>query len=31
MKVKGLTVTMIFEAGSANYGEAVGNVSALKK
>lgn len=31
MKPKGLTITMIFEAGSANYGEAVGNVSALKK
>lgn len=31
MKPKGLSITMIFEAGSANYGEAVGNVSALKK
>lgn len=31
MKNKGLTLTMIFEAESANYGEGVGNVSALKK
>lgn len=31
MKAKGLTMTVIFEAGSANYGESVGNVSALKK
>nr|WP_300006001.1 type I-B CRISPR-associated protein Cas7/Cst2/DevR [Tissierella sp.] len=28
---KGLTVTIIFEAESANYGESIGNVSALKK
>lgn len=28
---KGLTVSMIFEAESANYGEGVGNVTALKK
>lgn len=31
MKNKGLTLTMVFEAESANYGEGVGNVSALKK
>ncbi len=31
MKIKGLTMTMVFEAESANYGEGVGNVSALKK
>ncbi len=31
MKTKGLTMTMIFEAESANYGEGIGNVSALKK
>lgn len=28
---KGLTITMIFEAESANYGEGVGNVTSLKK
>lgn len=28
---KGLTMTIVFEAESANYGESVGNVSALKK
>lgn len=28
---KGLTITMIFEAESANYGESIGNVAALKK
>ncbi|NBI06183.1 type I-B CRISPR-associated protein Cas7/Cst2/DevR [Senegalia massiliensis] len=31
MKPKGLTLTMIFEAESANYGESVGNVASLKK
>lgn len=31
MKNKGLTLTMVFEAESANYGEGIGNVSALKK
>lgn len=31
MVVKGLTMTMIFEAESANYGEGVGNIAALKK
>jgi CRISPR-associated protein Cst2 len=31
MKTKGLTATLIFEAQSANYGEGVGNVTALKK
>lgn len=31
MKKKGLTITIIFEAESANYGEAIGNVAALKK
>ena len=31
MKTKGLTLTMIFQAESANYGEGVGNVSSLKK
>lgn len=31
MKPKGLSLTMIFEAESANYGEAVGNVASLKK
>ncbi|WNF38131.1 type I-B CRISPR-associated protein Cas7/Cst2/DevR [Bacillaceae bacterium IKA-2] len=31
MNKKGLTVSMIFEAESANYGEGVGNVTALKK
>lgn len=31
LKPKGLSITMIFEAESANYGEAVGNVASLKK
>lgn len=31
MKIKGLTMTMVFEAESANYGEGIGNVAALKK
>ncbi|MHB8089628.1 MAG: type I-B CRISPR-associated protein Cas7/Cst2/DevR [Anaerolineaceae bacterium] len=31
MKSKGLTITMIFQAESANYGESVGNVASLKK
>lgn len=31
MKNKGLTITSIFEAESANYGEGVGNVTSLKK
>lgn len=31
MNKKGLTVSIIFEAESANYGEGVGNVTALKK
>lgn len=31
MKTKGLAITIIFEANSANYGESVGNVSSLKK
>lgn len=31
MEKKGLTVTIVFEAESANYGESIGNVSALKK
>lgn len=31
MDKKGLTVTIIFEAESANYGESIGNVAALKK
>lgn len=31
MKTKGLTITMIFEAESANYGESIGNVASLKK
>ena len=31
MLVKGLTVTIIFEAESANYGEGVGNIAVLKK
>lgn len=31
MKSKGLTVTVIFEAESANYGEGLGNVTSLKK
>ena len=28
---KGLTMTMIFEAESGNYGEGIGNITALKK
>ncbi|SHF12728.1 CRISPR-associated protein Cst2 [Marinitoga hydrogenitolerans DSM 16785] len=31
MNKKGLTLTIIFEAESANYGEGIGNVTALKK
>ena len=31
MKIKGLALTMIFEAESANYGEGLGNVTSLKK
>ncbi len=31
MKAKGLNLTMIFEAESANYGEGIGNVASLKK
>lgn len=31
MKNKGLTLTVLFEAESANYGEAIGNVASLKK
>lgn len=31
MKNKGLTLTIIFQAESANYGESVGNVASLKK
>ncbi len=31
LKIKGLTVTIIFQAESANYGESVGNVASLKK
>lgn len=31
MEKKGLTITIVFEAESANYGESIGNVSALKK
>ncbi len=31
MKTKGLTMSIIFEAGSANYGETIGNVASLKK
>lgn len=31
LKPKGLSITMIFEAESANYGEAIGNVASLKK
>lgn len=31
MMKKGLTITVIFEAESANYGEAIGNVATLKK
>lgn len=31
MKSKGLTLTIIFQAESANYGEGIGNVASLKK
>ncbi|WP_294726963.1 type I-B CRISPR-associated protein Cas7/Cst2/DevR [uncultured Fusobacterium sp.] len=31
MLAKGLTMTIVFEAESANYGEGIGNVAALKK
>lgn len=31
MKVKGLTMSIIFQAESANYGETIGNVASLKK
>ena len=31
MKNKGLTISMIFEASSANYGEGMGNISTLKR
>lgn len=31
MNKKGLTISMIFEASSANYGEGMGNISQLKK
>lgn len=31
MRNKGLTITMVFQAESANYGESVGNVASLKK
>lgn len=31
MKKKGLTISIIFEAESANYGESLGNVASLKK
>lgn len=31
METKGLTITFIFEAESANYGEGIGNVTSLKK
>lgn len=31
MKVKGLTMSIIFRAESANYGETIGNVASLKK
>lgn len=31
LKPKGLAISMIFEAESANYGEGIGNVAALKK
>ena len=31
MKIKGLTLTIIFLAESANYGEGIGNVATLKK
>ena len=30
MKIKGLTMSIIFEAESANYGETIGNVALLK-
>ena len=30
MNKKGLTISMIFEASSANYGEGIGNISSLK-
>ena len=31
LKIKGLTLTIVFQAESANYGESVGNVASLKK
>lgn len=31
MDQKGLTATIVFQASSANYGESIGNISALKK
>ena len=31
MENKGLTLSIIFEAESANYGESFGNISSLKK
>lgn len=31
MKSKGLTITVVFDAASANYGEGLGNVTSLKK
>ena len=31
MEKKGLTITIIFLAESANYGESIGNVATLKK
>lgn len=31
MKIKGITMTIVFEAESANYGESVGNIASLKK
>lgn len=31
LKIKGLTMTIVFQAESANYGESVGNVASLKK
>lgn len=31
MQIKGLNMTMVFEAESANYGEGIGNVATLKK
>ena len=31
MNKNGLTITVIFEAESANYGEGIGNISQLKK